>query len=594
MILKRHSVRLTFALLILLCSAVLFGKSSVKMTYIANEGFLIEANQKKIIVDGLFDTINEGWCDSPSSEMVNKMKQGLPPFDKIDLIAVSHRHRDHFSKDIVIASLLTNRKTQLICPKQVLQELRSHPKYHQFKKQIRAITPKPFETEHTIVSNIRVDVFHLAHGRYMIKDPKSGKRINKHRLIENNGYIFDIGGKRIFHSGDSNPDSREFTAFDFLKYQVDIALLDRVYLGIGKKSIEKLQHIFNPAAIIFMHLGPKNKQRFIDWFKNNKLITVFKNKLETRDITIPSRYMGLKPPGPNAKLFMPGKVSSGFHDMNISISPDLKEILFTRSSPYDWFSTIIQLRYQKGLWGNRSLPVFIRDGKCRVSYPFISPDGKSVFYNTNQAIPGLKESRINNIWVAYRRGEKWTEGKPVKGVNTSQVEMYPSVSANGTLYFAGNYNDSLGGFDIYVSRKQNGNYAKAENLGAAINSDSQEFHAYIAPDESYLIFDRMEKNRTLDLYISFRKSDGTWTKAINMGKRINTENESELRPYVSPDGQFLFFSSTRKKQKFDGKHLTYDRFMKRIEGPGNGSQDLYWIEAGIIDELRKKVYESLK
>ena len=60
MILKRLSVRLTFALLILLCSAVLFGKSSVKMTYIANEVFLIEANQKKIIVDGLFDTINEG------------------------------------------------------------------------------------------------------------------------------------------------------------------------------------------------------------------------------------------------------------------------------------------------------------------------------------------------------------------------------------------------------------------------------------------------------------------------------------------------------------------------------------------------------
>jgi len=66
-----------------------------------------------------------------------------------------------------------------------------------------------------------------------------------------------------------------------------------------------------------------------------------------------------------------------------------------------------------------------------------------------------------------------------------------------------------------------------------------------------------------DIYISFRKTDGTWTKAINLGPEINN-NDMQLWPYASPDGKFLFYIN--------------------LEGRGNG--EVYWLDAGILRDLR--------
>ncbi len=65
-----------------------------------------------------------------------------------------------------------------------------------------------------------------------------------------------------------------------------------------------------------------------------------------------------------------------------------------------------------------------------------------------------------------------------------------------------------------------------------------------------------------DLYISFRKQDGGWSKAENMGSIINSK-EMELFASVSPDGKYLFFTSDRE-----------------------GSNNVYWIDAKVIDDFK--------
>ena len=126
-------------------------------------------------------------------------------------------------------------------------------------------------------------------------------------------------------------------------------------------------------------------------------------------------------------------------------------------------------------------------------------------------------------------------------------------------------------------------------LDSSINSDSEEFHAYVAKDESYIIFDspRPEGFGRNDLYISYKNNDGSWTKAKNMGDKINTPF-SDMRPFVTFDGKYLFFCSTRPNPQIntEDKPFDYEQFMKRIAGPGNGSQDIYWMDAKIIEDLK--------
>lgn len=81
-----------------------------------------------------------------------------------------------------------------------------------------------------------------------------------------------------------------------------------------------------------------------------------------------------------------------------------------------------------------------------------------------------------------------------------------------------------------------------------------------------------ERDGLGDLYISFRKPGGAWTQPINMGPKINTAYKERF-PSVSPNGRYLFLNSNRPSE------LNEESIP---DGPGN----VFWADAGIIDDLR--------
>ena len=163
------------------------------------------------------------------------------------------------------------------------------------------------------------------------------------------------------------------------------------------------------------------------------------------------------------------------------------------------------------------------------------------------------------------------------------------MSGKGNIYLSNPFNKGIGGDDIFVSRYINGEYDEPENMGHSINTSLHECDPCIAPDESYLIFCRRgEGFGRHDLFISFRKEDSSWTKAKNMGEKFNTAY-SELCPNLSPDGKYLFFTSNRRLYKpYSEKPLTYEDKLKILQSPGNGSADIYWVDARIIEQLKPK------
>ena len=89
-----------------------------------------------------------------------------------------------------------------------------------------------------------------------------------------------------------------------------------------------------------------------------------------------------------------------------------------------------------------------------------------------------------------------------------------------------------------------------------------------------------------DTFISFRDRNGKWTDAQNLGESVNTEYE-ELRPFVSFDGKYLFFVSTRMNTAGNSDEpYTQDEVRYLLNSPGNGLQDIYWISAEVIKKLK--------
>ena len=119
----RHLSSIVLAV-VLLSSGCAAAEPSAKVTYIANEGFLIEVGSHKILIDAVFDDRTITYAHVPDEETLGLIKGSKTPFDEIDLMLVTHSHRDHFSVAPTLEHLEGNPAGILFGPPQVVEVLR--------------------------------------------------------------------------------------------------------------------------------------------------------------------------------------------------------------------------------------------------------------------------------------------------------------------------------------------------------------------------------------------------------------------------------------------------------------------------------------
>ena len=78
---------------------------------------------------------------------------------------------------------------------------------------------------------------------------------------------------------------------------------------------------------------------------------------------------------------------------------------------------------------------------------------------------------------------------------------------------------------------------------------------------------------------------------MNLGTPVNSE-ASEFAPSVSPDGEYLFFSSYRTMNPKNFKGKTYQELMSLYRDPRNGYATQFWVDAKIIDNAWTKITEK--
>lgn len=275
-----------FLLFLFSVNISLVAQNKFEITYISNEGFLLKNKNSKILIDALFNTLDGEWCDSPSKETVHLMENALPPFDNVDIIAITHRHVDHFDNEIVSNHMLNNKNGIVLCPEQVELELSKSEHYGSIKSRIVSVTPELYRDTAITVKNIKTRVLRLEHSHYMEHNNVTGEKVNKHRKIENLGYLFDVDGIKYFHCGDTNPrNEKEYFSFKLSKEKIDVAFLERIFYSSGPKGIKIIEQYIDPGQIVLMHIGPQNQTKFAEHFKDDGNVHIFKNKMNSTILT---------------------------------------------------------------------------------------------------------------------------------------------------------------------------------------------------------------------------------------------------------------------------------------------------------------------
>lgn len=282
-------------------------------------------------------------------------------------------------------------------------------------------------------------------------------------------------------------------------------------------------------------------------------------------------------------IFGAGVISTGAFDSHPAFTPDGATIYFLRSTPNFNHWTILSAGYRNGKWSTPEVAPF--SGQYSDADPFITPDGAHLYFISNRA-DAVKTTTDLDIWIVDKTNTGGTEPRNVGApINSRGNEWYPTIAANGTIYFGSDREGGKGRTDIYRSRLVNGKYKGPENLGDAINTPFNEFEALISPDETFLFLmagGRSDSKGGFDLYISYNRN-GVWTKPVNLGDKINSSG-NEYSPVISPDGKYFFWTSTRTSTDaaFE-RQLNYHELMAKLENAGNGLGDIYYIDLSVLN-----------
>lgn len=159
-----------------------------------------------------------------------------------------------------------------------------------------------------------------------------------------------------------------------------------------------------------------------------------------------------------------------------------------------------------------------------------------------------------DLFFTKREGDQWGEAQQFKTINTQYNEGSACLSKDGKkLYFARcNSPDSHGNCDLFEAElKPDSTWGNVKNLGLNINTPAWDSHPSLSHSGDTLFFasDRLGGFGMSDIYYAVKNSKGEWQKAQNVGAIINTHG-SEVSPFFHHRFNVLYFSSNGQPLNF--------------------------------------------
>ena len=169
-----------------------------------------------------------------------------------------------------------------------------------------------------------------------------------------------------------------------------------------------------------------------------------------------------------------------------------------------------------------------------VAHPSISEDGSLLYFVSD--MPGGYGG--NDIWVCKKDGGNWGAPRNVgRPINSPSDELYPHIRDNGNLYFASDRKGGIGGLDLYKAERNESAAWEVENMKYPINSSADDFAIHFQPGKEKGMFTSSRRKGNDDIY----RFDYVPLLFTFTGKVINENNTKNVEDFnvhvVSSDGE---------------------------------------------------------
>jgi hypothetical protein len=317
-----------------------------------------------------------------------------------------------------------------------------------------------------------------------------------------------------------------------------------------------------------------------------------------------------------------GSVNTEEHDACTSISPDGKQIFIYRNNNTDarGGEIFVSKVQQSGKWGapkNIGKPIstsYVELGAC------ISSDGKRLFFVSERKKGGKSDQKgygQSDIWMSTKINKtEW--GPPVNlgpDVNTPMDEGGIFLHPDGkTLFFSSDGHNTMGGYDIFMTRFENGKWSKPVNLGYPINSTRNDKCFVLSTDNRWGYFDSNRSGGTgeRDIYkvdmsnyplmggdekdtgpkVSILKGtiiitetgQGTETEVVVKDKETGQE---VARTTSSPEGEYFFTLTGDKKYIIEVEMKGYTKVSEEFNLPSDKKGTFTMVKHLLLNKEKK-------
>ena len=347
----------------------------------------------------------------------------------------------------------------------------------------------------------------------------------------------------IKHLTKATKDSKILKNFDMYSISDDAVPID-AYYHLGRAY--HLDEQFEKAI--------ENYKKFLDLTsRESELIPEAKKRIA--QCSVATKLMAQSQ---NVEVLNLGStINTEFADFSSNISLDGRALYLTSRRPWEdkssdkfrdpllnHFPDDIYQATRKGNTWNSLNRMGMSKAQFNEASVSVSSDERRVYIYNDQ-------SGIGDIYLSDFRDGKFNEISPVdlKGVNDPKWwESHYTISPDGNMiFFVSDKPDGFGKRDIYFIEKIKGNWSKPKNIGANINSASDEDSPFMGLDNSTLYFSSNDATSMgeFDIFMSVRNEKGVWSKPVNLGYPINSVGDDIYYTHTA-DGQNAFFTSFRK------------------------------------------------
>lgn len=198
--------------------------------------------------------------------------------------------------------------------------------------------------------------------------------------------------------------------------------------------------------------------------------------------------------------------------------------------------------------------------------PALTADDATLVYTRRRLMgtnPQGKKDYNEDFYISKKANGKWQTATNMGApINTNGNEGAHCISPDGmAVYFTACNRQNTRGCDLYYSKRTGGRWSPPVNMGSKVNSESWDSQPTISSDGNtiYFLSSRPGGAGRQDIWKTSKDKNGQWMQAENLGAPINTD-ANELSPFIHPDNQTFYFAS-------DGH-------------PGMGGTDIYFSRLG--------------